>query len=51
MKNTISVLLAIFLVSFLAIGMVSALPTVKQVTVTSLKPETHWKLKEGLRLT
>jgi len=33
MKNTISVLLAIFLVSFLAIGMVSALPTVKQVKI------------------
>ena len=33
MKNTISVLLAIFLVSFLAVGMVSALPTVKQVKI------------------
>ena len=33
MKNIISVLLAIFLVSFLAVGMVSALPTVKQVKI------------------
>ena len=33
MKNTIRVLLAIFLVSFLSIGMVSALPTVKQVKI------------------
>ena len=33
MKNIIGVLLAIFLVSFLAVGMVSALPTVKQVKI------------------
>ncbi len=33
MKNTINVLLAIFLVSFLAVGMVSALPTVDEVKI------------------
>ncbi len=33
MKNTISVLLAVFLVSFLAIGMVSALPAVEKVKI------------------